>query len=78
MNCFAFSKTVIVCKEQDLKNQWLKTYCINQNEPMQLSGFALSTHKQELPKNLNETQHKRQQNTAANYTYTRGVSSANK
>jgi len=30
-NCFAFSKTVITCKEQDLKNQWLKTYCINLN-----------------------------------------------
>jgi len=40
---------------------------------MQLSWFALSTHKQEIPKNLNEIQHKRQQNTVANYIYTRGL-----
>jgi len=38
---------------------------------MQLSWFALSTHKQEIPKNFNEIQHKRQQNTVANYIYTR-------
>jgi len=32
MNCFSFSKTVLTCKEQDLKNQCLKTYCINLNQ----------------------------------------------
>ena len=72
-NCFAFSKTVITWKEQDLKNQWLKTYCINLNEPMQLSLFALSTHKHEVPKNLNETQHKGKR-TLQRTTPTPGVS----
>jgi len=33
MNYFSFSKTVLTCKEQDLKNQYLKTYCINLNKP---------------------------------------------
>jgi len=42
---------------------------------MQLSWFALSTHK-EIPKNLNEIQHKRQHNTIANYTYTKGLKHA--
>ena len=42
---------------------------------MQLSWFALSTHKQEIPEKL-EIQHKRQQNTVANYTYTRGLKHA--
>jgi len=33
MNYFSFSKTALTFKEQDLKYQCLKTYCINLNKP---------------------------------------------
>ena len=66
MNCFSFSKTVLTCK--DLKNQWLKTYGISLNKPNAIKVvFVLPTHKQEIPKNLIETQHKMQQNTVADF-----------
>jgi len=38
MNRFFFSKAVLTCEEQDLKNQCLKTYCINLNQLCPIRG----------------------------------------
>ena len=72
LNCFAFSKTVITCKEQDLKNQWLKTYCTNLNKPNAVKLVCFVYTPKRGTKKLEWNSAQRQENTVANYIYTRG------
>ena len=73
MNCFAFSKTVVTCKEQDLKNQWLKTYYTNLNKPNAVKFVCFVYTPTQGKKKLEWNSAQRQDNTAANYIYTRGL-----